>query len=148
MDLENELKSNFTSDYHKAYLNMLYTNYCIQQESKEYFNKYGITPQQFNVLRILRGSAPTTCSINDIKERIMDKSSDVSRIVTRLLSKDLISKKIKKEDKRVSELTLSEAGFKLLEKIDETISFFEGRMQKLSDEEVKLLNQLLDKLRS
>lgn len=148
MDLETELKTSFNSEQHKAYLNLLYTNYVVQQESKEFFKSYGITPQQFNVLRILRGASPSTLCINDIKERVMDKSSDVSRIVARLLVKKLITKKIKKEDKRVSSLTLTNQGFELLEKIDNTISHIENRMKKLSKDEINILNNLLDKLRS
>lgn len=148
MDLESELKTSFNNEHHKAYLNLLYTNYFVQQESKEYFKDYGITPQQFNVLRILRGASPSSLCINDIKDRVMDKSSDVSRIVARLLVKKLIVKKIKKEDKRVSSLTLTPAGESLLEKTDKSISFLESRMKKLTDEEVNILNDLLDKLRS
>lgn len=148
MNLESELKTSFANEHHKAYLNLLYTNYFIQQETKEFFKDYGVTPQQFNVLRILRGASPETLCINDIKDRVMDKSSDVSRIVARLLVKKLISKKIKKEDRRVSSLTLSKQGFELLEKIDKTLSQLENRMKKLSDEEINIFNNLLDKIRS
>ena len=148
MDLETELKTSFNNEHHKAYLNLLYTNYFIQQESKKYFNGYNITPQQFNVLRILRGASPETLCINDIKDRVMDKSSDVSRIVARLLLKKLITKKVKKEDKRVSSLTLSNQGFDLLKKTDDTLSQLENRMKKLTDEEINIFNNLLDKIRS
>ena len=101
MSLEDEIvQSNFESVYHKAFVNIIYTNNYLNNQLNSFFKSHKITRQQFNVLRILRGQFPRPANINLIKERMLDKMSDASRIVERLRVKGLITRIKCEEDRR------------------------------------------------
>lgn len=148
MSLENDIQQReFRSESQKAILNILFTCYFFQDQMNTLFKKYDITRQQYNVLRILRGQYPGHASVNLIRDRMLDKMSDASRIVERLRLKDLITRKSAEKDKRAVEVTITEAGLKLLEDMQESVDQFEGLLDNLSEEETRQLNALLDKIR-
>jgi DNA-binding MarR family transcriptional regulator len=148
MTLEKALKTRFRNTYQKTRLNIHYTNNYLSHKSQMLFKAYGLTASQFNVLRILRGQHPKTASIGLIKERMIDKSSDVSRIVDRLLLKDLIKRNECKLDRRQKDVMISEKGLELLGKMDVCEKKLDSQFRHLSLQELDDLNNLLDKIRN
>jgi DNA-binding MarR family transcriptional regulator len=148
MSLENDIQQReFRSESQKAILNILFTCYFVQDQMNTLFKKYDITRQQYNVLRILRGQYPGNASVNLIRDRMLDKMSDASRIVERLRLKDLVNRKSAEKDKRAVEVTITEAGLKLLDEMQEAVDEFESLLDNLSEDETRHLNALLDKIR-
>ncbi|MCG3167289.1 MAG: Transcriptional regulator SlyA [Bacteroidia bacterium] len=147
MKLENEIfQPKFKSEYQKAALNIIYTcNWFTSQHSAK-LKPHGITQQQYNILRILRGQHPKPASIKLLKERMMDKMSDASRLVEKLRIKGLIDRKVCKADRRNVDVIINEKGLELLKSLDYLDDNFK-QLIALNDEEVKQLNDLLDKLR-
>lgn len=137
----------FRSEYQKAILNILYTHNFLITEMGEVFKEFDITRQQYNVLRILRGQHPNPASINLIKDRMLDKMSDTSRIVERLRIKGLLTRTDAVRDKRLAEITISPSGMELLDRMEHPVVKFEETLHNLSVAETKQLNYLLDKLR-
>ncbi|MBX7151061.1 MarR family transcriptional regulator [bacterium] len=115
-------------------------------EHQQLLKKFNISLQQFNILRILRGQYPQTISLNSVKDRMLDKSSDVSRLVDRLVKKNLIDRTVCPSDRRQVNLLITEKGLSLLENIDKIEGSFDQIVSGLTQEEAKTLNQLLDKL--
>jgi DNA-binding MarR family transcriptional regulator len=148
MKIEEEIQTNkFRNAFHKAAINLLFTAGWIEDHNKEYFKAFGITPQQFNILRILRGQHPSKISVTETKTRMLDKNSDVSRLLTRLISKGLIGKSQCPNDKRAADILITEQGLKLLAKIDEEVDKIDLRLFNLTNGEADQLNFLLDKCR-
>ncbi|MES2653640.1 MAG: MarR family transcriptional regulator [Bacteroidota bacterium] len=148
MELQKEIKSSkFENAFQQALVNVFFTYHWSNQNVKEALSPYDITQQQFNVLRILRGQYPKPSTINLLKSRILDKLSDVSRIVDRLVQKDYVHKNVNGDDKRALDITISDKGLKLLEKLDKEIDFSSFIRPNLSEEEATQLNVLLDKYR-
>lgn len=138
----------FKSERQKALVNMIYTHNYVINEMNSFYKEIGITRQQYNVLRILRGQHPEAATVNLIKERMLDKMSDASRIVQRLLKRGLVSKSTATHDKRVVEVTISKQGLELLKNSDEQIRGFEHLFDNLTDQETIALNKILDKIRN
>jgi DNA-binding MarR family transcriptional regulator len=148
MRLEDEIKQeSFRNEYHKLAVNILFTHGWLMNKIQQILSRFDLTPQQFNLLRILRGQYPSTASISLLKDRMLDKMSDASRLVDRLIQKGLVERKICESDRRKVDVVITKKGLKLLEKIDETDSEMDGYLQNLSESEAKKLNDLLDKLR-
>lgn len=148
MEIGKEInQGKFKSEWQKVNLNILFTSYWIQNQVKEILKDYDLTNQQFNVLRILRGAYPNPLSNTIIRNRMLDKMSDVSRILVRLQEKELIIKQDNGKDRRASDITISPKGLKLLESIDIKETELEGISKNLNEEEARLLNNLCDKLR-
>jgi DNA-binding MarR family transcriptional regulator len=148
MKLEDEIKQNsFRNEYHKLAVNLIFTHSWLMSKIYELLDEYDLTPQQFNLLRILRGQYPKPASITLLKERMLDKMSDASRLVERLLAKGLVERKICPEDRRKVDVVITKKGLKLLEKIDKTDNEMDNYLKNLSEVEAKKLNELLDKLR-
>lgn len=148
MTIEDEIKqSKFKSPHQKAVLNLLFTANWIQNKQRELFEPYGITNQQYNILRILRGQHPNSISGAEIKSRMLDKNSDVSRLLDRLIGKKLVAKTQCPEDKRASNVSITNAGLALLQKLDEDINSMDKQLIALSREEAIQLSSLLDKCR-
>lgn len=148
MKLEEEIKqSKFKSEQQKAILNILFTANWIQNLQKEFFEPYGITGQQFNILRILRGQHPNRICAYELKSRMLDKNSDVSRLLDRLIGKKLIDKSPHKQDKRASEIRITSRGLALLNEIDSLINALDSSILKLSATDAGKLSALLDKCR-
>ena len=148
MGLEQEIRQDkFRSSRHKALLNILFTYGWIIERIKQFLSKEDITHQQFNILRILRGSAPEPLSTLQIRARMLDKMSDTSRIVDRMVAKGLVKKVVCSKDKRLVDVTITEKGQKLLKRLDLEQDHMEEIMQTLTEEEALALSNLLDKLR-
>ncbi len=148
MKLEEEIKSHFRNEYHKALVNIYYTNCVLVEEFQRLLGEYGITPQQFNVLRILRGQHPESVSIGAIRERMLDKNSDVSRIIERLKVKGVVARNESKDDRRLKDVKITAKGLSLLKKMDKCDEQVDAFLSKLSKKEVTQLNDLLDKSRN
>ena len=149
MRLEQEINQDkFQNLQHKTLVNLIYTNSFLINKMAGFFKSRGITRQQFNVLRILRGQHPQATNLNLIKDRMMDKMSDASRIVERLRLKDLVKRNQSASDRREVAITISPDGLKLLEKMDEEIKEIYKLFDVLSQEELDELNLLLDKFRN
>jgi DNA-binding MarR family transcriptional regulator len=147
MSLENDLQQKFRNESQKAMLNILYTSYFIQDKMNMVFKHYDITRQQFNVLRILRGQHPGHASVNLIRDRMLDKMSDASRIVERLRLKELVVRKNAEKDKRAVEVSITETGLRLLEEMEKPVQGFEDMFNCWTKDETIQLNTLLDKFR-
>src|SRR5688572_16586302 len=127
-------------------LNLILTSNWVQNKQQELFKPFGITAQQFNILRILRGQHPKTISATEIKSRMLDSNSDVSRLLDRLEQKKLIEKKACPSDKRAADVFITDTGLDLLKSIDVEQKKFDNFLC-LSEEEAGQLNSLLDKAR-
>jgi DNA-binding MarR family transcriptional regulator len=148
MKIEEEIRqTRFRNSYHKAAINLLFTAGWLGEHNKEYFKSFGLTPQQFNILRILRGQHPGTISLSEIKSRMLDKNSDVSRLVARLLSKQFIKKGQCPKDKRALDVLITRKGLDVLKKIDTRMDQIDSALLKLTPKETDQLNFLLDKSR-
>jgi DNA-binding MarR family transcriptional regulator len=147
MALENEINQRrFRNEYQKAILNILYTNNWLSEKIAIIFDEWDITPRQFNILRILRGEGKPLSTLQ-IRQRMLDKMSDTSRLVDRLMVKGLALKKTAKSDKRLVDVTITKKGLSLLAKLDKRSGEMEAILAALSEKECKILNKLLDKLR-
>lgn len=148
MKLEEEIASNnFENGHHKTVVNVLYTYGWVTNLLKMRFDKYFITMQQFNILRILRGQHPQPATVNLLKERMLDKMSDASRIVERLVQKGLVSRCTNQKDKRAVDIIINEKGLELLKQLDLEMNIHEILKTNLTNEEADQLNELLDKMR-
>jgi DNA-binding MarR family transcriptional regulator len=148
MRIDDEIQSsNFEDNYHKAVINIAYTAGWLTNAFKCSFDKYNITQQQFNILRILRGQYPKPATINLLKERMVDKMSDASRIVDRLIQKELVSRCTNNKDRRAVDIRISELGLQTLEKMDKEFKTKDMLKDHMTEEEAAILSDLLDKLR-
>lgn len=147
MKIQDEIKSNFSNEYHKARVNIHFTHNYLSEQLIEIIKPFKLSPTQFNVLRILRGQHPEASSIGLIKERMLDKNSDISRVIDRMLAKKLVVRKECKQDRRQKDIQISPLGLDYLSKIDEQETALDQKMKHLTLEEVTQLNELLDKIR-
>ncbi|MBS1509588.1 MAG: winged helix DNA-binding protein [Bacteroidetes bacterium] len=139
-------QSKFRNEYQKAGINLIYTFNWITEQMKNLFEQHGLTSQQFNILRILRGAGQPLSTLQ-IRQRMLDKMSDTSRIVDRLVIKGLVKKVTSKIDKRLVDVSITDKGKKLLSKLDGHQDEMDGVLTNLSEAEAKALNKLLDKIR-
>tara|TARA_R110001583_G_scaffold4351_4_gene25265 strand:+ start:23081 stop:23527 length:447 start_codon:yes stop_codon:yes gene_type:complete len=147
MNIQDEIKSKFNNNYQKARVNIHYTHNYLNNELIDILKPFDISPTQFNVLRILRGQHPSTSSIGLIKERMLDKNSDISRVIDRMLAKKLVARKECKLDRRQKDIQITDLGLDYLSKIDIQEKESDDKMRHLTNDEVLLLNNLLDKIR-
>lgn len=148
MKLEDEIRQKkFKNEYHKLAVNLIYTHGWLLNHQSAFFKKYGITGAQYNILRILRGQLPGPASVNLLKERMLDKMSDASRLVDRLKSKGLVEREICPDDRRKVEVKITEKGMALLLDMDKIEDQFETFFNGIKQSEAKILNELLDRLR-
>jgi len=148
MSIEDDIQSTkFEDNYHKAIININYTAGWLSNVLRCEFERYNLTSQQFNVLRILRGQFPKPATVNLIKERMIDKMSDASRIVHRLVQKGLVSRCTNTQDRRAVDIRISDEGRELLAKLDIEFKSKDFVKDRLSAEEAGQLSDLLDKLR-
>ncbi len=148
MGIDQDIKqAKFRNEHQKASVNLIFTYGWITERTKELFAREDITPQQFNILRILRGSHPEPLSTLQIRERMLDKMSDTSRIVDRLIGKGLVKKGTCKTDRRLVDVMITDKGRKLLERLDERQDELDNIIGNLSKKEAAQLSELLDKIR-
>ncbi len=148
MRLEDEIKQyTFNSEYHKLSINLMLTGSWLNQLMKNWLDRYGLTKQQFNILRILRGQHPQPAQVSLLADRMLDKMSNASRLVEKLRLKGLVERTSCEHDRRAVDVRITPEGLRLLEKIDATLLEYEQNFKTLTEEEARELNRLLDKLR-
>ena len=148
MKLEEEIQQEkFRNEAQKLAINLTYTNCWLNTLYHSFLKSSDITVQQFNVLRILRGQHPNPCSIKLIKERMLDRMSDASRIVDKLKSKELLNRRECPVDRRSVDIVITEKGLNLLKSLDVIDENFKATFSALTPKEMTTLNNLLDKLR-
>ena len=147
MKIEDEIKQQrFVSPNQKAVINLLYTTNWLLAKQKDVFKSYNVTLQQFNIMRILRGQHPKSISATEIKARMLDKNSDVSRLLDRMIAKGLVSKKTSISDKRAADVNLTQEGIALLADMDKVQQKLDNIIT-LSESDAILLSDLLDRSR-
>lgn len=149
MILEKEIQQvkPFRNNYHKASVNLIFTGKWMIQFHSDVFKKYDLTFQQYNILRILRGRNPGVSTVKLIRERMLDRMSDASRIVEVLRKKKLVDRNICDEDRRKMDVVITQKGLDLLAEIERENERMDKRLSALNEEEIVLLNNLLDKVR-
>ena len=148
MSIEKEInQERFINEYQKSVINLIYTSNWINEKIKDFLDRFDITSQQFNILRILRGAGEPLSTLK-IRQRMLDKMSDTSRIVDRLVKKGLAKKVVCITDKRLVDVTITDKGKQLLENLDQYQDEMDGILKNLTPDEADSLNSLLDKIRS
>jgi DNA-binding MarR family transcriptional regulator len=148
MSIEQDIKqSNFKSPYSKAVVNIIYTNNWLASLQVDILKPFDLTLQQYNVLRILRGQYPQPITVIAIIERMLDKMSNASRLVDKLLAKELVIRRECPNDRRAVDVLITEKGLALLTETDVLVSKWEEQLHGLTPEEALQLSDLLDKLR-
>lgn len=146
--LEDEIKQKkFNSEEEKLLVNLIFTYNFFQYKFDDLLKTFDITPQQYNILRILKGQYPSAITLNEIKNRMLDKNSDVSRIVERMRKKNLLTRKINPENRRAVEILITKNGLETLKQIEPHLKKYHQLVSHLSKNELEKLNELLDKLR-
>lgn len=148
MSLEKDINQpKFRSEYQKATVNLIFTYNWMNEQMKAFFENEGLTSQQFNILRILRGAGQPISTLQ-IRQRMLDKMSDTSRIVDRLILKGFVKKVICKTDKRLVDVSITDKGKKILSKLDHKENDMDAIINSISEAEAKTLNKILDKMRN
>lgn len=145
--IEEEIQQRtFRSNVQKAGINLIYTSNWLQARQQDFFKSFGITGQQFNILRILKGQHPKSISATEIKNRMLDRNSDVSRLLDRLALKHLIIRNTCPKDKRAYDVSITGEGLALLKEVSKTHK--QDTLLSLTEGEAAALSDLLDKARS
>lgn len=148
MSLEEDIKQGkFQSEQHKAAINIMFTSSWLHTVNASYLKKFDITPEQFNVLRILRGSHPKKLMLSEVASRMIDKSSNCTRLVEKLRQKALVQREICEQNRRQVDISITNKGLALLKKMDVDNAEWPSVINKISNAEAKDLNRILDKLR-
>ena len=149
MSLEQSIsQSKFDSEQEKLMINVIYSANMLNLITSRLFKPYELSPQQYNVLRILRGQKGESIALMDIEHRMLDKSSNVSRLVDKLISKDLINRSISSKDRRRIEIVITSRGVSVLKEIDVILSEMNSKIKAIiSDDNAKKTNRILDQLR-
>ena len=147
MGIEKDIQqTNFRNEFQKMGINIIYTANWLNEKIGQILSTEDITQQQYNILRILRGSDAPLSTLK-IRERMLDKMSDTSRIVYRLIVKCLVEKTACVKDKRLVDITVTKKGLQLLEKLDALNEQIDSILKGVSEKEASTMNQILDKLR-
>lgn len=143
-DISKDINSKFVSNKLKALINIKYTANWLNSKENEFFKPYGISPQQYNILRILRG-AKDKIKVQIVKDRMIERAPNATRLMDKLCDKFFIERERCEHDRRVVYVKITKTGLELLYTIDDNknLSFLEN----LTDEEALTLSDLLDKLR-
>lgn len=143
-DLSKDINSKFSDERLKALINIKYTANYLDQIGAASLKPFGISEPQYNILRILRG-AGKAISVNQVKERMVQKSPNTTRLMDKLCEKSLIRRKRCENDRRVVFIEITDNGRDLLDRV--RFDEFDRHMSRLDDEETRQLNSLLDKIR-
>jgi DNA-binding MarR family transcriptional regulator len=147
MGIEQDIQQpNFRNEFQKMGINLLFTANWLNEQIGKILSEEGVTQQQYNILRILRGSTKPLSTLK-IRERMLDKMSDTSRIVDRLIAKELVVKNTCEKDKRLVDITLSPKGLSLVDQLDRYNDRIDALLKGINESEAKLINQILDKIR-
>lgn len=140
------VQKKFKSSYQKNMISLFYTVNLLSDYQQKLFKDSKITRQQYNALRILKGQYPESSTVGLIKERLIDKNSDASRMVDRLCRLEFVERLESKTDKRAVDVRITKKGLKLLDKLSDKVDDFESPLRVLSKKESELLNTTLDKI--
>jgi DNA-binding MarR family transcriptional regulator len=148
MSLEQDLKQEkFNNEYEKMAVNILFTGSWLANLNSSRLKPFGVTPEQYNVLRILRGSHPKPMMLADITCRMIDRNSNATRLVEKLRQKGLVNREICETNRRQVDISITNAGLDVLKKIDESRDAWLENLKTVSMGEAEELNTKLDKLR-
>jgi DNA-binding MarR family transcriptional regulator len=148
MSLEQDIQQEkFNNEFEKAAVNILFTSGWLYNINSARLKPYDITPEQFNVLRILRGSHPKAMMLADITSRMLDKNSNATRLVEKLRQKGLLKREICENNRRQVDISITEKGLNVLKKIDAAEAELLDTLKGISKSEAQELNRILDKLR-
>lgn len=148
MALEQDIKQEkFSNEFQKMAINIMYTSSWLHNGNTARLKPHDITPEQYNVLRILRGSHPKKMMLSEITSRMIDKSSNCTRLVEKLRQKGLVRREICEDNRRQVDIDITAKGLSLLKKIDSEAESWLASLKNVSASEAKELNKVLDKLR-
>ena len=149
MSLEDDIKQQkkFASEFERAAVNILYTSNWLYNINAGHLKKHDITPEQYNVLRILRGSFPRPLMLGEVSCRMLDKSSNSTRLVEKLRQKGWVKREVCEKSRRQVDIIITDKGLALLTKIDNDENVMLDTVKSISKQEAEELNRILDKLR-
>ncbi len=147
MRIEDEIDGRFRNEYHKGIINLIYTSNQLHYSFIQYLKNHGLTSQQYNILRVLRGFGSQPRSIDFLKKRMLDKKPDMSRVVDKLYKRGLVNRIENSNDRRLKDVSITKKGLELLEQMDNCERQVDTLLKNLSSEEVEELNRILDKAR-
>ena len=148
MKLETAIQSTkFKNEVHKAGLNILYTAWWLKTITAKELKEYGLTHEQYNVLRILKGKYPDQMCVRDVASRMIEKNSNVPRIIDRLELKKLVKRSNSSIDKRETVITLTQAGISILESCNKKVNELMDGIISINNQEAASLNALLERVR-
>lgn len=149
MKLEDAISNpKFNNEIHKATINLLYTAHWLRTKMSKHLKKIDLTLEQYNIMRILKGKHPVKMCVKDLSNRMIEKSSNVPRILDRLERKGLVERNQSAEDKRETETILTKKGILHLQIANEQVKINEDKLMNLDEETARKLNNLLENLRS
>jgi len=149
MGIEQDVKqAKFSSEFQKAMVNILFTSSWLGNRNTSYFKKFDISPEQFNVLRILRGSHPIPMRLADIADRMIERNSNCTRLVEKLRQKRMVNRQLCETNRRQVDISITSKGLKILGEIDQDNDYWTAPEKKITEVEARELNRILDKLRS
>jgi DNA-binding MarR family transcriptional regulator len=148
MSLEQDIwQEKFESEFHKAAVNILFTSGWLYHINSLRLKSHGVTPEQYSVLRILRGSHPKALMLAEITCRMIDKSSNATRLVEKLRQKNLVRRDVCENNRRQVDIVITPKGLEVLGKIDKESDDWISTLKNISKSEAQELNRILDKLR-
>lgn len=147
MTIDEAIKSKFKSEAQKAVVNLIYTSKYLELIDDRMMKKFGLTSAQFNVLRILKGQLPNSATVNLLIERMLDKSSNASRLVEKLRTKKLVERIQCPEDRRAVNVKITQKGIDLLTEIDPFMAEMNNKLSSIGEEKLKMFNEILDEIR-
>ncbi len=141
-------KKPFTNETEKLIVNLMFTSHWLEAQEREFLKKYKISLVQYNILRILKGQYPNCISILEIRQRTIDRNSDISRLVEKLRKQGYVKRIESETDRRLVDVSITEEGLKFLEKIRKKRSKEPSIFAHIPQEDLKKMNDYLDKLRT
>lgn len=149
MGINEDIKqAKFKTEMEKAIVNLIFTSNWLNEQHYKIFKPYGLTIAQYNVLRILRGQHPNVATVNLIIDRMLDRMSNVSRIVDKLVLKGYVSRKQNQNDRRAVDVIITDKGLQLLTNLDDLINEFQRTTDVFSEDEKRQFNDFLDRFRA
>ena len=150
MSIERDIKSTKKlQEKEKTVINLLYTYNWLKERNLAFYKQYDLSSEQYNVLRILRGQKGNPANLSTIQERMLNKMSNTTRLVDKLITKGLVTRQTCKTNRRKIEIYITKKGLNLLSKLDPIVKDNNSIITKnLKSKELETLNNLLDKLRT
>jgi DNA-binding MarR family transcriptional regulator len=149
MKIEEEIKQKkFSNEFEKLVVNILFTSSWLSSKQNELMKPYGISIQQFNILRILKGQYPNSASVNLLIERMLDKNSNASRLVDKLKTKKLVQRSECSVDRRKVDVIISEKGIELIDEVSDKMNIMTKTILSIDESNAKKLNEQLDRIRN